>query len=88
MEAGTMQIDAVGHNLFIANICPNQIDAISLNDLYHTIISYRCMNSYDTKVLDVEVNHLRGFDFLTHFYPPISSSTTRISEKDDITLTH
>ncbi|CAF1417554.1 unnamed protein product [Rotaria sordida] len=52
------------------------------------MISYRCMNSYDTKVLDVEVNHLRGFDFLTHFYPPISSSTTRISENDNIKLTH
>ncbi|CAF4528652.1 unnamed protein product, partial [Rotaria sp. Silwood2] len=169
MEAGTMQIDAVGRNLFIANIRHSRIDAISLNGLYHTIvfsnhenatgimrptaldldttngfvywidfgggqvpmkigrvrfdgkyseniivdnllqpnyivynldlhcifwsdigiqkISYHCMDSGDTKILDVEVNHPRGFDFLTHYYPPTSPLITT-NENDDITSTH
>ncbi|CAF1581398.1 unnamed protein product, partial [Rotaria sordida] len=168
MEAGTMQIDAVGRNLFIANIRHSRIDAISLNGLYHTIvysnhenatgiirpialdldttngfvywidlggdqipmkigrvrfdgkyseniivdnllqpnyivfnldlhcvfwsdfglqrISYHCMDSGDTKVLDVEVNHPRGFDFLTHLYSSTSSRPT--NENDDVTSTH
>jgi hypothetical protein len=45
------------------------------------------MDSGDTKVLDVEVNHPRGFDFLTHLLPPTSPSVT-INEHDDITSTH
>ncbi|CAM4944086.1 unnamed protein product [Rotaria socialis] len=169
MEVGTMQVDAVGRNLFIANIRHSRIDAISLNGQYHTVvfsehenatgiirpialdldtingfvywidlgggqiplkiarvrfdgkspenvvvdnllqpnyivynldlhcvfwsdfglqkISYHCMDSGDTKVLDVEVNHPRGFDFLTHLSPPTSSSVIA-NENDDITSTH
>lgn len=45
------------------------------------------MDSGDTKVLDVEVNHPRGFDFLTHLASP-SSPTVTINENDDITTTH
>lgn len=45
------------------------------------------MDSGDTKVLDVEVNHPRGFDFLTHLQPPNLSSVT-VSPNDDITATH
>jgi hypothetical protein len=44
------------------------------------------MDSGDTKVLDVEVNHPRGFDFLTHLLPPTSSGL--INQNDDITSTH
>ncbi|CAF4205802.1 unnamed protein product, partial [Rotaria sp. Silwood2] len=169
MEAGTMQIDAVGRNLFIVNIRHSRIDAISLNGLYHTIvfsdhknatgimrptaldldttngfvywidfgggqvpmkigrvrfdgkypeniivdnllqpnyivynldlhcifwsdvgiqkISYHCMDSGNTKILDVEVNHPRGFDFLTHYYPPTSPLITT-NDNDDVTSTH
>jgi hypothetical protein len=40
-------------------------------------------------VLDVEVNHPRGFDFLTHFTPPTSpSQSIAINENDDITEAH
>ena len=46
------------------------------------------MDSGDTKVLDVEVNHPGGFDFLTHFQPPSSSSSMVSNENDDITSTH
>ncbi len=45
------------------------------------------MDSGDTKVLDVEVNHPRGFDFLTHLLPPTLPSVT-VNENDDITSTH
>ncbi|CAF0886571.1 unnamed protein product [Adineta steineri] len=168
MEAGTMQVDAVGRNLFIANIRHSRLDAISLDSQYHTIvysnhenetgitrptaldldttngyvywvdlgggvipmkiarvrfdgkypeniitenllqpnylvynldlhcvfwsdiglqkISYHCMDSGDTKVLDVEVNHPRGFDLLTHILPQTSS--VQMNENDDISYTH
>ncbi len=45
------------------------------------------MDSGDTKVLDVEVSHPRGFDFLTHLLPPSSSSVT-VNENDDVTPLH
>src|ERR1700683_2108745 len=45
------------------------------------------MDSGDTKILDVEVNYPRGFDFLTHFLPPTSASVAT-NENDDITSTH
>ncbi|CAF0957368.1 unnamed protein product [Adineta ricciae] len=51
-------------------------------------ISYHCMDSGDTKVLDVDVSHPRGFDFLTHFLPPASGSSVQTNENDDISSTH
>lgn len=45
------------------------------------------MDTGDTKVLDVEVNHPRGFDFLTHLVPPTSPGIS-INENDDITTAH
>ena len=45
------------------------------------------MDSGDTKVLDVQVNYPRGFDFLTHLNPP-NLSSIEIKETDDITTTH
>jgi hypothetical protein len=45
------------------------------------------MDSDDTKVIDVEVNHLRGFHFLIHLIPP-SSPSFQTNENDDITSVH
>ena len=46
------------------------------------------MDTGDTKVLDVEVNHPRGFDFLTHLLPPSPSSSIPVNSYDDITSVH
>jgi hypothetical protein len=46
------------------------------------------MDSGDTRVLDVEVNHPRGFDFLTHLIAPSSTSSVPVNSNDDITSVH
>lgn len=46
------------------------------------------MDSGDTKVLDVQVNHPRGFDLLTHFLPSPPSPSVVANDNDDITDVH